>query len=350
MSSLAIRLIFGISFLLLNLITQDKLLAQTDPFYKGKTLRVIVAFSPGGAYDTWARMITKHMDKYIPGSPSIVVQNMPGAGSITAANYLTSIAKPDGLTIGLISSALYFDQLIKRGEVNFDWSKFTWIGTPERTSEMIYLRSDAPYKTVDDLRNATDPPKCGSVGIGSTDHYFPKLLEDAVGTKFNIVVGYQGAADIDLAVEKGEMQCRAGTLSSFFGREPGRTWIKTGFVRILVQGGKKRDARAPDVPTVYELMEKYKTPDPIKRLAVVLLSPGDFGRPVVGPPGLPAERTKIIREAFMKTMNDPELLAEVKKRGWEANGLPAEELESLAREVIAQPPEVIERMKTMFSK
>ena len=223
-----------------SLLPADNLNAQAEPFYKGQTLRVIVAFTPGGAYDTWARMITKHLDKYIPGNPTIVVQNMPGAGSISAANYFTSVAKPDGLTIGLISSALYFDQLIGRKEVNFDWSKFTWIGTPERTSEMLYIRADAPFKTIEDLRKATDPPKCGATGIGSTDYYFPKLLEDALGAKFNVVVGYQGAADIDLAVEKGEMHCRAGTLSSFFGREPGRTWTKTGFVRLLVQGGKKR--------------------------------------------------------------------------------------------------------------
>jgi tripartite-type tricarboxylate transporter receptor subunit TctC len=327
----------------------DNLGAQPEPFYKGQTLRVIVAFTPGGAYDTWARMITKHLDKYIPGNPTIVVQNMPGAGSISAANYFTSIAKPDGLTIGLISSALYFDQLIGRKEVNFDWSKFTWIGTPERTSEMLYIRSDSPFKTIEDLRKASEAPKCGSTGIGATDHYFPKLLEDALGAKFNVVVGYQGAADIDLAVEKGEMQCRAGTLSSFFGREPGRTWTKTKFVRLLVQGGKTRDARSPDVPTIYELMDKYKTPDSIRRLAVVLLSPGDFGRPVIGPPGMSPERTKVLRDAFAKTMNDPELLAEVKKREWEANGLPVEELEALAKEVVVQPPEVIERMKKLFA-
>ena len=332
-----------------SLFVGDQARAQVEPFYKGKTLRVIVAFTPGGAYDTWARMITKHLDKYIPGSPTLVVQNMPGGGSIAAANYLTSVAKPDGLTIGLISSALYFDQLIGRKEVNFDWSKFTWIGTPERTSEMLYIRSDSPFKTIDDLRKASDAPKCGSVGIGSTDYYFPKLLEDALGVKFNVVLGYQGAADIDLAVEKGEMHCRAGTLSSFFGREPGRTWTKTGFVRLLVQGGKKRDGRSPDVPTIYELMDKYQTPETIRRLAVVLLSPGDFGRPVIAPPGMSPERTKVLRDAFARTMSDPELLAEVKKREWEANGLPAEELETLAKEVVVQPPEVVERMKKLFT-
>ena len=336
-------------FLIVSLFLGDRVEAQGEPFYKGKTLRVIVGFSPGGAYDIWARMIAKHLGRYIPGNPILTVQNMPGAGSITAANYLTSIAKPDGLTIGLIASALYFDQMIGRTEVNFSWGKFTWIGTPERTSEMLYMRSDAPFKTIDDLRQASEAPKCGSSGIGS-NYYFPKLLEDAVGAKFNVVVGYQGAADIDLAVERGEMHCRAGTLSSFFGREPGRTWMKTGFVRILVQGGKKRDSRSPDTPTIYELMEKYKTPDTIKRLAVVLLSPGDFGRPIVGPPAMSADRTKVLRDAFAKTMSDPELWTEVKKRELEANGLPAEELQALAKEVITQPPEVIERMKKLIAQ
>jgi tripartite-type tricarboxylate transporter receptor subunit TctC len=168
--------LFLLCFLGCSLFAGDTASAQAEPYYKGKTLRVIVAFTPGGAYDTWARMITKHLDKYIPGSPTLVVQNMPGGGSIGAANYLTSVAKPDGLTIGLISSALYFDQLIGRKEVNFDWSKFTWIGTPERTSEMLYIRSDSPFKTIDDLRKASEAPKCGSVGIGSTDYYFPQTF------------------------------------------------------------------------------------------------------------------------------------------------------------------------------
>jgi tripartite-type tricarboxylate transporter receptor subunit TctC len=333
-----------------GLLCIQTLWAQGETFYKGNSIRIIVAFSPGGAYDTWARLLTKYLDKYIPGNPSFIVQNMPGAGSVVAANYLYNVAKPDGLTLGTISSALYFDQLIGRKEVNFDWAKFSWIGTPEQTSEMLYIRSDTPFKTVDDLRKAIEPPKCGSVGIGSTDHYFPKLLEDATGAKFNIVVGYQGAADIDLAVEKGEMHCRAGTLSSFFGREPGRTWIKQGFVRVLVQGGKTRDPRAPDAPTIYELMDKYKTPEAVRRLASILLSPGEFGRPVIGPPGIPAERIKILRDGFTNTLKDPELAAEAKKRGWDLSTTTGNDLDRLAKEIVAQPPEVIERMQKLFSK
>lgn len=337
-------------FLLASTLWLPTLQAEVDPFYKGKTIRIVVGFSTAGAYDTWTRMITHHMDKYVPGKPTFIIQNMPGAGSMIAANYLQNVAKPDGLTFGLIGSALYFDQLMGRKEVNFDWVKFSWIGTPERTSEMIYIRSDSPYKSLEDIRKSSEPPRCGATGIGSTDHYFPKLLEDALGLRFNIVVGYPGAAEIDMAVEKGEMHCRAGTISSFFGREPGRTWAKTGFVRILVQGGKKRDPRVPDVPTIYELMDKQRTPDAIRRLANVLLSPGDFGRPMLGPPGIPADRVNAIREGLMKTLGDPELVAEAKKRGWEVSPVGGEELEALAKEVMVQPPEVIERMKKLLGK
>jgi tripartite-type tricarboxylate transporter receptor subunit TctC len=338
------------SFVLCGLFSSSSLKAQSEPFYKDKTIRVIVAFSPGGGYDLWARLITRYMGRYIPGNPNFIVQNMPGAGSITAANFLHNIAKPDGLTLGSISAALYFDQLIGRKEVNFDWARFSWIGTPEQTSEMIYIRADTPYKTIEDVRKASEPPRCGAVGTGSTDHYFPKLLEDALGVKFNIVIGYPGSIDIDLATEKGEVHCRAGTTSAFFGREPGRTWAKTGFVRLLVQGGKKRDARAADTPTIYELMDKHGTPEEIRRLARVLLSPGDFGRPLLGPPGIPSERLKLLRDAFTRTMNDPDILAEAKKNGWETNFLSGDEMAALAREVTVQPAEVIERMKKLLGK
>jgi len=338
------------SLCIVSFLLAPTLKAQDEPFYRDKTIRVIVAFSAGGGYDLWMRLISRHMGKYISGSPNFIVQNMPGAGSITAANYLYNLAKPDGLTLGSISAALYFDQLIGRKEVNFDWAKFSWIGTPERTSEMIYIRSDTPYKTIEDIGKASDPPRCGAVGTGSTDHYFPKLLEDALGVKFNIVIGYPGSIDIDLATEKGEVQCRAGTTAAFFGREPGRTWAKTGFVRLLVQGGKKREPRIADVPTIYELMEKHGTPEATKRLASVLLSPGDFGRPLLGPPGVPLDRVRQLREAFVKTMSDPDVLAEAKKNGWETNFLSGDEMAVLAKEVTAQPQEVIERMKKLLGR
>lgn len=335
--------------LLLLMLTHASVHAQDD-FYKGKTIRMIIGYSAGGTNDLWARTVARFWGKYIPGNPETIVQNMPGAGTMIAANYIYGVAKPDGLTVGLIAPALFFNQLGGKKEAKFDWAKFAWIGSPEETSEMLSMRADSPFKSLDDIRKATTPPRCGTTGAGTPGHYFPRLLEEVLGLKFDLVTGYPGASDIDLAIEKGEVICRAGTTSAFFGREPGRTWAKTGFVRILVIGGSKRDSRAPDVPTIWEMMEKYKTPESGKRLTTVLLSPGSFGRPIVAGPGVPADRVKMLREAFLKAMRDPELLAEAEKRRWEPDPVSGEKLQSLAQEVVSQPPDVITRMNTVLAK
>jgi tripartite-type tricarboxylate transporter receptor subunit TctC len=222
--------------------------AQAD-FYKGKTIRLVIGYTAGGTNDLWARAIARFWGKYIPGNPDFIVQNMPGAGTMITANYVYGVEKSDGLTLGLVAPALFFNQLGGQKEVKFDWAKFAWIGSPEETAEMLSMRSDTPFKTLDDIRQAAVPPKCGTTGAGTPGHYFPRLLEEVLDLKFNLVIGYPGASEIDLAIEKGEVQCRAGTTSAFFGRDPGRTWAKTGFVRILVIGGSKRDPRAPNVPT-----------------------------------------------------------------------------------------------------
>src|SRR5918992_3010056 len=335
--------------LLLLVVWSANLHAQAD-FYKGKTIRVVIGYSAGGTNDLWARAIAQFWGKYIPGNPNFIVQNMPGAATMVAANYIYGVEKADGLTLGLVAPALFFNQLGGQKEAKFDWAKFAWIGTPEETSEMLSMRFDTPFKTLDDIRQASAPPKCGTTGAGTPGHYFPRLLEEVLALKFDLVTGYPGAADIDLAIEKGEVQCRAGTTSAFFGRDPGRTWAKTGFVRLLVIGGSKRDSRAPNVPTIWEAMEKYKTPDAGKRLTTVLLSPGSFGRPIVGAPDIPADRVKTLREGFTKAMKDPELLAEAEKRGWEPDPVPGDKLEALAREVVTQPPDVIARMNVVLGK
>ena len=176
----------------------------------------------------------------------------------------------------------------------------------------------------------------------------PKLMEETLGTKFDIVSGYVSGQDIDLAVERGELQCRAFTITAYFAREPFISWRKRNFVNVLIQTGNKRDAKLPDTPTVAEIMDQYKTPEPGRRLAKVLLAAGDMGRPVLGPPGVPADRLKILREAFSKTMNDPQFQEEVKKRNYEFDPVSGEELEKLAKEVTNQPPEIIERLKKVL--
>ena len=321
------------------------------PFYQGKTIKMIVGTPPGNLYDLWARLIAANMGKYIPGNPDIIVQNMPGAGHVVAVNHLYTVAKPDGLTIiGTAIPSLYLNQLIGRPEIKFEWAKFNWIGSPARGASQMYMRADTPYKTIEDVRTAKEPPKCGATGVTGPDSYLPKLVQETMGAKFAIVTGYPGGTDIDLGVERGEIQCRAFTIEAFFGREPYHTWRKKGFVHHMFQTGKKRDSRLPQTPTIFELMDKYKTTQSGRGLATVLLGADGMGRPMFGPPGMPAERVKILRDAYEKTMNDEQFRADVKKRNYEFDPVDGEELQNLSKELTSQPADVIDRLKKVLGK
>ena len=336
-------------FLAENLIFSSPLHAQAL-FYQGKSIRIIQGGQAGGLYDLWARLFASHLGKHIPGNPNVSVQNMPGGGSLIAANYIYNVSKPDGLTLGALNPGIYMDQLIGRKEVQFDWARFNWIGTPEQTEWVFIARADSPYKSIEDIRAATEPPKCGSTGTGSFLYLVPKLLEETLGTKLTLITGYPGGPDVDLAIERGEVHCRSISTTAFFGREPYITWGKKGFVRPLAQTGKIRETSLADVRTLYELMDQYKTPETGRRLAAVILAANVFGRPMLTPPGVPAERVKILREAWNRTVKDEEFLAEAKKRGWPVAPVAGEELELLAKEVIAQPPEVVQRLKKLLGE
>ena len=326
-------------------------LQAQEPFYKGKTIKIIIGTTPGALYDQWSRVIAAHMGRNIPGNPEMVAQNMPGAGHKIAANYVYNVAKPDGLTlIGSIVPSLYFDQLVGRPEVQYDWAKFVWIGSPVKGESQMYMRADAPYKTMEDVRKASEPPKCGTQSTSDQAYYLPKLFEETLGTKFKLVSGYPGGPEIDLAVERGEIQCRAFTIEAFFAREPYLTWHKKGFVRHPIQTGRQRDPRLPDTPTIYELMDRYKTPEAGRRVTTIILASGALGRPMLGTPGIPPERVKILREAFDKTMKDPAFLDEIKKRKFELEPTSGEELESIVKEAMSQPPEIIEKMKKILGE
>lgn len=319
-------------------------------FFRGKTLRIIVGTSVGGANDDWARFIAQHLGKHIPGNPAVVVQNMPGAGTVIAANYVYNIAKPDGLTIGLVNPGIYTDQLLGASEVKFDWPKYSFIGSPERYDQVLFIRADGPYKTLEDIRKTSEAPRCAAQARTTLSYFFPKLIEEGLGLKVNIVPGYSGGGDMNLAIEKGEVHCRSGTVSAYVGREPTRTWIKSGFVRALVQSGATRYAKLPETPTIYELLNSYKASETSKRLTKVMLGAADLGRPFIGPPGMQPERVNLLRSSFINTLADPELLAAAKKRNWDLDITKGEDLEVLAKETMVQPPEVIERVKKMLGK
>jgi len=325
-------------YIIIGLWQSPAAFGQSD-FFTGKQIKIVVGFSAGGIIDLWARLFALYLGKYIPGNPTLVVQNLPGGGSMIAANHLYNVAKPDGLTVAMLSSGLYFDQLLGAKEVKYDWAKFGWIGSPVKNFEVLTMRNDTPYKTIEDIQKAAQPPRCGATG-----HYFPKFLDDALGAKFHLVLGYPGNREVEIAIERGEVHCYAITKEAFL-REPGRSWLKKGFVRALVQGGQKRDPLFPDTPTVYELMDKHRTPDALKRFATVLLSVGAIGRPLVTPPNLPAGRLAILRDAYAKMLNDAEFLAEAKKREWEVEYISGQELEAIAKKSVNQPQDVVDRLR-----
>src|ERR671924_158920 len=292
----------GLLFVL-ALLCSDDATAQT-PYFQGKTIRIIVGYPSGSAHDLWGRLIATQLNKHISGNPATVVQNMPGAGSMTATNYVYSVAKPDGQTVVINNAALYFEQLLKKKEVQYDWAKFTWIGSMTPTSVLLYMWAAAPYKTIHDVRTATVPPKCGAFSV-----------------------------------------------QTFFGREPFNTWRSKNLVRVLVQGGKKRDPRLPETPLLSELMDQYNTSEANRRLVTVVMGSGEFGSaPMLAPPGIPAEHVKILRTAYAKALTSPELIADAKKQGLDVELIHGDALEALAREVMNQPADVIASMKKVMGE
>jgi tripartite-type tricarboxylate transporter receptor subunit TctC len=321
--------------------------AQGVPFFQGKTIRLIVGYSAGSVYDQYARLIAQFMPRHIPGNPEMIVQNMPGGGSLIAANYVFNVAKPDGLTDGMSGDGIYLDQLLGNKEVRYDVRKFAWVGSVDRRDSMLYMRADAPWKSVEDLINAKEAPRCGGTGTADQTTVVTNAMEEALGTKVNVVRGYPGGPEIDLAIERGEIHCRGIGVTGHFSREPALTWHKTGFDRHIIQTGAKRDGRMGDTPTLLELMEKRKTPEMSRKVTDVLLASETIGRPMMATPGVPGDRLNILRQAYPKAFGEPEMIAELKKKRMNLDVISGDEIEKVMRDIINQPREVVERVKKL---
>ena len=317
-------------------------------FYRGKRIRVLVGARAGVAYDLYARVVAKYMPKYIPGAPEIAVENAPAKGAKGVANEIYSAA-PDGLTLGAISPELYFGQLLGEKDIAFDWAKFSWIGTPERSSHVLYARAATPYDSLAAIIAAKQPPRCGASGKNSNAYYLPKLLGELFGARFEMVCDYKEGPAVDDAVERGEIDCRVLTISGFFSHEPYHTWRRTGFVRMPLQTGAARDGKLPDAPTHAELMDRRGISEAGRALAQVILSGAQFGRPWIAPPGVPRERIDILRRAFLHAARDPAAAAEAKAKDLELNPADGAEVQTLAAKVVAQPLEVVARLKKLVA-
>lgn len=324
--------------------------AQSEPFYKDKTIRIVVGFTAGGLYDQYARVLARHMGKHIPGNPSFIVQNMPGAGSLIATNYVSGVAKPDGLTLGMPGSGIYLDQMLGRKEATFDVRKLAWIGSIDQRDLVLYMKADAPWKSIEDVLNSKEEPKCGATGTSDLTSIMTNILRETLGAKFQDIRGYPGGVEIDLALEKGEIHCRGTGVTTHFAREPYFTWHKNGFDRHLVQTGNKKDPRLADAPTLIELMDKKKTPNFSRGVARVMLISATLGRPMITTPGTPPDRVNILRDAYLKAFKEPEVIEEAKKTRLDLQALPGAEVETQMRDVMNQPKDVVDRVKKLSAE
>lgn len=302
--------------------------AQAD--FSGKTLTIIVGYKAGGGYDATARMLARHLPKHLPGKPTVIVQNMPGANSIIAANHMYNVAKPDGLTIGTFNRNLPIAQLTKVAGVKFDVTKFQWIGSAANESTVLAIRTDLPYKNFDELRKAKQTVVIGSTGPGANTHDFPLLLKEILGLNFKIVSGYSSSADIMLAVERKEVDGRAGSYTSL------RPFIDRNLVRPVVRA-RTAEAGIEKLPVDEDFAPNART----KAIMALRSAPEQVARPYVLPPATPAEVVKALRDAFARTIKDPELEAESKKAKFDLEYLPGDQAQKILVEVMQQPQDIV---------
>ena len=322
---------------------QSAVFAQ-DNFYQGKTVRIIVGASAGGGYDTYSRTIARHICKYVPGNPTFVVENMPGAGFLISANYMYNIAKPDGLTIGHFIGGLFLQQLLGKPGIEFDAAKFEYIGVPTQDNYVIGVsKKNTGVSTMDQWMSSKTMVKLGGVGAGSATDDIPKVLIATIGLPAQLVSGYKGTADVRLAYDAGEVQGVCNAWQSFSATWPNE--LKSGDLQIVLQTTAKSHPELTKVP----LAISYAKTDEARNLINALVhSVGPAARPYLFPPGTPKDRLTILRKAFMDVMKDPEFLADAKKAKLDIDPLDGQELENSVKDVFKLDPKLIPRSKEIL--
>jgi len=317
-------------------------LAQ-ESFYKGKTVRLIVGTEPGGGFDTYSRAIARHMSRYIPGAPTIVVENMPGAAHLISANYLYKIAKPDGLTIGNFTGTLLLGQVLARPGIEFDARKFEYIGAPSRDISTCALAKRSGIGSLQQWIGAKNNIKIGGIGPGDFTYENPKILEFALGVPVQVVAGYKGTAPIRLAVEGGEVDGVCMDWNSI--KATWRKALDSGDVKVIVQITPRIHPEMSDVPLASDFA---KTAEGKKLIQIGIYDRGTIFRPYVLPPGVPRERVQTLRVAFTETLKDPEFLADAKKSNLVIDAVAGNELEKIAMEMFKLDPAMASKLNEIL--
>ena len=306
-------------------------------FYKGKNVDLLIGYSVGGGYDVYARLIARHMGKHIPGNPNVVPKNMEGAGSLRLANWLYNVAPKDGLVFGTIGRGTGFDPLLGHKLAQFDGNKFNWIGSAnDEVSVCVSWNKPGNVTTFDELY--TKQLTVGGTGAAADTDQFPRILNNVLGTKMKIVTGYPGGNDVNLALERGEVDGRCGWSWSSVESTRGN-WVKDKKVNVLVQLALQKHADLPDVPLVTELAKNEEQ----KQILTLIFARQALGRPYLAPPGIPQDRVDALRQAFMNTMKDKEFLAEAEKAQLEITPIAGDALQKLVAEVYKTPPEIAKK-------
>ena len=297
-------------------------------FYKGKTIRVIVGFAAGGGFDVYSRIIARHMPKHLPGNPSIIVDNMTGAGSRLAANYLYKASAPDGLTIGNFIGSLLLQQILGDQGIEFDGRKFEWLGAPVMDDTACALTKASGVTNIDQWFASKTPIKLGGEAPGANDSDAPRMLKATLGLPIQLIEGYKGTSNIRLAAEAGEVDGGCWTWASI--RSTWKKGLDSGLVNVVLQVNAKK---ASDIPNVPNAVDYAKTQEAKQLIEAGIHAPSAILRAYALPPGTPKERLSVLRDAFMATMKDKDFAAEITKASLELNPLSGAEVENIARKL-----------------
>lgn len=314
-----------------------------DGFYKGKAIRLIVAFSAGGGYDTYSRTIARHLGKYIPGNPTVVVDNMTGAGGIIHANYMFKQAKPDGLTIGNNSGGLFLQQVMGAKGIEFDGKKFEYIGAPAVDHLTCAISKASGITSLDKWIASKEAVRFGGVGPGGFASDLPRVLQAALGLPVKVIDGYKGTSDIRLATESGELAGSCLSWDSY--KTTWRKQIESGDVNIIIQVMPKKHPELANVPLA---MDYAKTEEAKRLIRHGAYDLAYSARPYLLAPGTPKARVQILRKAFAEVLKDPELLAEAKKANFAIDYVSGEELENIVHGLYKIEPAFATKMKQVL--
>jgi tripartite-type tricarboxylate transporter receptor subunit TctC len=312
-------------------------------FYQGKTIRMIVGVAVGSGYDINARALARHLSEHIPGKPVIIVQNQPGAGSISMTNQLYNTGPFDGTAIGAAFGGMPTAPLLTPEGVKFDPNKLNWLGSTNRETHVTYLWSTAPANSLDDIKK--QETVVGAQAPGTTQYDFPVMANAIFGTKFKIVKGYGGTPQIHLAIERGEIEGNGASAWTTL-KALNADWIKDKKIKIIAQWALRPNPELPNVPSVLDLAKSDKD----KAALLLVLARLDFGRPFFLPPNVPADRVEVLRKAFDDTMKDPTFLAEAEKLKLDIDPLNGKQVAELVAQVLATPKDVVERVRDIFEK